>query len=59
MIFAFDKIWNEEICLKIGVASIEEKAMESYLRWLGCVEESDKCASEEEWFDSSQLNKRR
>ena len=48
MIFAFHKIRNEEICLKIGVASIEEKTMESYLRWLGCAEESDKCASEEE-----------
>ena len=48
MISAFHKIRNEEICLKIGVASIEEKTMESYLRWLGCAEESDKCASEEE-----------
>jgi len=28
-----DRIWNEEICLKIGVAPIDEKLREIRLRW--------------------------
>lgn len=30
-----DRIQNEEICLQIGVALIEEKMWESRLRWFG------------------------
>lgn len=30
-----DRIQNEEICLHIGVALIEEKMWESRLRWFG------------------------
>ena len=30
-----DKVRNEDICIKIGVASIEENMRENILRWLG------------------------
>ena len=30
-----DKIWNEKICLKIGVLLIDEMMREGCLRWFG------------------------
>ena len=33
-----DRIWNEEICLKIRVSPIDEKMRESCLRWFGYVQ---------------------
>jgi hypothetical protein len=33
-----NKIRNEKICLKIGVAPIDEKMRESCLRWFGHVQ---------------------
>ena len=32
-----EKIQNEEICFKIGVAPIDKKMTESHLRWFGYV----------------------
>lgn len=36
-----DRIWNEEIPLKIGVTSIEEKMGKSLLRWFGHAQRSE------------------
>ena len=33
-----DRIWNEEICLKIWVAPIDEKIRENCFRWFGHVQ---------------------
>ena len=46
-----DRIRNEEIFLKIGVASIDGKMRENHLRWFGHVqtsEDSDYCNSKKE-----------
>ena len=33
-----DRVQNNEICLKIGVAPIDEKIRKSYLKWFGYVQ---------------------
>ena len=50
---------NDEIWLKIGVTSIDEK-MESHLRWFcHCFEKNNYCTSEKEWVDSSWGNEKK
>jgi hypothetical protein len=36
-----EKIQNEEICFKIGVAPIDKKMTESHLRWFGYVQRGE------------------
>jgi len=40
-----DKVRNEDIRTKLGVASIEEKMRENRLRWFGYVRQTYRCAS--------------
>jgi hypothetical protein len=33
-----DQVWNDDICDRLGVATIEEKLVQNQLRWFGHVQ---------------------
>ena len=54
-----DRIWNEEICLKIGVASIDENMRKNHLRWFDHVQRRAINAPVRKWVDLSWGNKKK
>ena len=54
-----DRIWNEEICLKIGVAPIDENMRKNHLRWFDHVQRRAINAPVRKWVDLSWGNKKK
>ena len=54
-----DRIWNEEIYLKIGVAPIDENMRKNHLRWFDHVQRRTINTPIRKWVDLSWGSKRK